>query len=484
MFTLLNFKVTHKGNSLYECKFSDRENNIRNDALTTLIIGENGSGKSYLLFLIAEFFRTVSDLIMKSKKTTPSFRYDTTYIKYIIDDNVIEIKRIKTVTSVIINNENKTLYDICLPNKILSHSFMVNDKFSYASDNIYEYLGVRATSNATYTSSIQKRVLSSIFSSLENRSKLEALKSILKFIDMKPVINLSCNLNRKTLFSRGLNTEVIVKKIDYLSRRKKFIGNKRLENLRGSVESLKKFVDYFPTIGKVNKNSVVYTVDLEDINLGTLSQVSNDFRLLEEIGVLGTAEISFFKEESFGFEYTSSGEKHFLYTMINLISNIEKNTLVLIDEPELSLHPSWQMKYINLLKVVIKQFKSAHCLLASHSHFMVSDLKPESSTLLALHKKSSDNGLHRWSEFIDHSTYSWSAENILYKVFNLRTTRNYYFEQELSELLNLISCKSDNITRIEELIQNFESMILDKADPLNTLIKQSRVYLEGNQYDL
>src|SRR5690349_22975449 len=38
-------------------------------------------------------------------------------------------------------------------------------------------------------------------------------------------------------------------------------------------------------------------------------------------------------------EALSSGEQHELVLLFDLIFRVEKNTLVLIDEPELSLHP-------------------------------------------------------------------------------------------------------------------------------------------------
>ena len=49
----------------------------------------------------------------------------------------------------------------------------------------------------------------------------------------------------------------------------------------------------------------------------------------------------------------------------------------------------------------------------------------------------------RACRLVDYDTYAWSAENILYEVFGLRTTRNYYFERDLRELLSLISKTRD-----------------------------------------
>ncbi len=57
LFTLNSFTVLHKGNTLYDCQFNDEPNNKRGEIFTSLIIGENGVGKSFLLKIISDFFR-------------------------------------------------------------------------------------------------------------------------------------------------------------------------------------------------------------------------------------------------------------------------------------------------------------------------------------------------------------------------------------------------------------------------------------------
>lgn len=37
----------------------------------------------------------------------------------------------------------------------------------------------------------------------------------------------------------------------------------------------------------------------------------------------------------------SSGEKHMIFAFTGVLSSIESKSIVLIDEPEISLHPEW-----------------------------------------------------------------------------------------------------------------------------------------------
>jgi predicted ATPase len=68
----------------------------------------------------------------------------------------------------------------------------------------------------------------------------------------------------------------------------------------------------------------------------------------------------------------SSGEQHELVLLYDLLFRVKPNTLVLIDEPELSLHVTWQKSFLpDLIKVV--EATGCDVLLATHSPFIVGD---------------------------------------------------------------------------------------------------------------
>lgn len=66
----------------------------------------------------------------------------------------------------------------------------------------------------------------------------------------------------------------------------------------------------------------------------------------------------------------SSGEQHELVMFYDLIFKVEPNTLVMIDEPELSLHITWQHKFIDELKQIVEHSKF-DVLIATHSPTVV-----------------------------------------------------------------------------------------------------------------
>ncbi|MDW8234316.1 MAG: AAA family ATPase [Roseiflexaceae bacterium] len=68
----------------------------------------------------------------------------------------------------------------------------------------------------------------------------------------------------------------------------------------------------------------------------------------------------------------SSGEQHELVLLYDLLFRVQPNTLVLIDEPELSLHVTWQKSFVtDLLEIV--SIAGYDVVLATHSPFIVGD---------------------------------------------------------------------------------------------------------------
>ena len=68
----------------------------------------------------------------------------------------------------------------------------------------------------------------------------------------------------------------------------------------------------------------------------------------------------------------SSGEQHELVLHYDLLFRVRPNTLVLIDEPELSLHVAWQKRFLPDLLEIVKIAK-IDALVATHSPFIVGD---------------------------------------------------------------------------------------------------------------
>ena len=150
----------------------------------------------------------------------------------------------------------------------------------------------------------------------------------------------------------------------------------------------------------------------------------------------------------------------------------------MIDEPEISLHPLWQAKYIDLLNKTLGNVSGCHVIIASHSPFLASDLKPHNSSVVSL--KSKKGIIH--SNLINKSTYGWSAEDILLNVFGMETTRNFDLYESVSEALYLLANGQkfdEKLIAIKYKLREFYPSILD-TDPIKPVIK---AIFEAISYD-
>lgn len=68
----------------------------------------------------------------------------------------------------------------------------------------------------------------------------------------------------------------------------------------------------------------------------------------------------------------SSGEKHELVLLYDLLFKVSDEALILIDEPELSLHVAWQKRFISDLEK-IQQLRPIRIVMATHSPQIIND---------------------------------------------------------------------------------------------------------------
>ena len=82
----------------------------------------------------------------------------------------------------------------------------------------------------------------------------------------------------------------------------------------------------------------------------------------------------------------SHGEKTLFGQLLNIYNFLNKNdmsSLFLFDEPELSLHPNWQKRYLEEINNLFLKFKhKIHFILTSHSPFLLSDIPKQNIIFL------------------------------------------------------------------------------------------------------
>ena len=413
MFVLTKLRIVDH-NDKENINVSFYENHIKkviSNNFISLVIGENGVGKSFLLKSLVEIFVYLEKTKLFQRK--PKYQYKKFNLEYYLNDDFYSINRNSGSELYCQKNYYSIEYkDLLLPSRVLAVSFMVNDKFIFSKNeenNIYRYLGVRTSTNSTYTSSIARNITFNLVNAV-NSGLFNQIKDMLSLLKFDAYLEFETTENNKK------KTEII----DFELSDEPPHLNKKIKIERGQMPAV------------------------------------------------------FFKKDNdrITFDLCSSGEKHILFAFSGILSQIQDNSLILIDEPEISLHPEWQIQYVSTLDKLFSRYKNCLFIIASHSHYFVSDLKPDYSSIIAFRKNGKDSS----SELIPYNTYAWSAENIIYNVFGIRTTRNYYFESDLNELLHLMenfSKKEEEKTKIANLLNKLRRYSLNDADPLLKVIEQA-----------
>lgn len=169
------------------------------------------------------------------------------------------------------------------------------------------------------------------------------------------------------------------------------------------------------------------------------------------------------EKTAFSFNQASSGQQCIITMMIGIAGAIDDNSLICIDEPEISLHPQWQLDFIKLLQETFSHYSGCHFVIATHSPQIVSGLEKNNGYVCSLEKNELHNSI---------TISNKSADYQLAEVFNSPGFRNEYL---LRVLISFLSSPSDylkshdgSLLEINKILKLKDSISL--SDPVHKLI--------------
>ena len=453
----------------------------------TVIIGANGIGKSYILKVIIDIFNYIHHRLLDSNDSNNlPYRFKLTY--YINGDKCVLSSMPKGMEPVgrgerynvyyYFNDHQTPLFKCKLPLRLIASSMTINDKFRAKSDDFYKYNGIRNENspNTTGTRTLVRKTVNSIISCISYKNKFrEELKCLLSKLGLQEKMTISYGMRHKEVFlKRNITPDLLS---DIFDNRKKYFplrdtdiwGKTFFLKVKERPDKIKIITDFLSRVANKNFNRKRYVLEYDIIDNDEIIQDAEAIDLLSKLDILTFPSIKVYKDyENYNFMDSSSGETNLLCQFIGILSAIQEDSLVIIDEPENSAHPNWQINYIGWLKEIFSQYNSCHFVLATHSHFILTDLQENNSTIIALEK--SNGKLENIAENLN--TFCWSVDDILYNVFHVRNTRNYAFETDIYKLLNLVSRGLINTPLARDLVVKLSRYTLPGNDPLKVILEK------------
>ncbi len=343
---------------------------LNQDKRLTIVYGENGIGKTMIMTTLQACFSYDSFSHFSNNYFSDIFKN----LKLFFDDNsCVTLKFDDKKKPKILYNDELTTKELELDDdiiikicKAISVSFVKTNRLTTISYNKKEPISEKI-----------EKVL------IENTATLYAQDLAEKMGEKHLLYNQTSDELKESL-----NQRVIEKKVK---------SNISIDELKAIVKDVEKTKSKYKEVGLIADTNGKITIpdDIDEVNKAILAvniqDIQSQLKIYERdnfyerlrlfIEILNKRRFSYKKisisfQNGFIFHNSngklldidelSSGEQHELVLFYQLLFKIPENSLILIDEPEISLHITWQKEFTNDMEDIIK-LRNFDILLATHS---------------------------------------------------------------------------------------------------------------------
>ena len=458
----------------------------------TAIVGENGSGKSNLLKNIEKISKLklyYKDYITILKKGKELFYFSSNEIKLnktcikLTNLNLDEELKQREIQRVFIKNDeineqtfNEEYFNLLIQNQKIDYQFLNKNFF----DSCRIKISKRKKEDFLSLNNISGN--SDLFSSYETTLEIRKKENI--FYCFEFILN-------EIIFTFGRYKENIKKDINAIKETKEII-----KETKEIIKKYKNEIDKSNPYYYQNKNYQKLFKLFFKFNISKFDNIYEDLtktystkyiKKLNEL-IKYNELLSYLKEEyvliydffdsstNVYFEDLSDGEKRFLGFFTHLANKIKHeyhdNNFILLDEPDIFLHPNWQKKFIkNLIDFFKINYpdKILRIFITSHSPFILSDIPKENVIFLDKYKENDEEvkkdiqkigNCKNVTKDIDIKTFGANIHTLLSNGFFMKDgLMGEFAKSKINEVYNFITQKDTNFIKTKKEAQNIINLI-------------------------
>ncbi len=430
-----------------EVKLLERSQLIPEKNIFSILVGKNGTGKSTLL---GQLTTDANRELAKRRKHIEEYEHNSLF-----EDD----------------------FPRNFPSEVIAVSTSPFDKFPInrvSKVKNYAYLGLRDVNSISIGLGYLSKIIGSLIESIykQNNQAIE-IGNVLEYLGYRDEIRITLDYSvhprqfEETLFNNNLfeefdnRTNPIFRKINrqYFTNADNSINERKLKRLQRTLQDTFNhhfdFRNYKLVINRYGFESDKNKQEIENLIF------------LFEAGIIRLRDVILTNVkdfESYSIKEASSGEQSIILSILGIASRIKNNCLILIDEPEICLHPQWQETYIDILTRTFDKYKNCHFIIATHSPLIISRLSSYNSFIVDMESGRVANA----DKYINNS-----VDFQLANIFNHPGFKNEYLLRIAMSIFSNVS-KNKAFSTKDDLnysILKSQSNFLRQDDPVYDLYK-------------
>ncbi|PHA06678.1 hypothetical protein COE65_24945 [Bacillus sp. AFS051223] len=422
-------KINHyRGLDDVQITFQKPENNYFGNLKFSVLVGENGTGKTSILRALPKIFCPSRNVDLREKREEIDFK-----IRYEINNQLF-------------NYNSNQPYPHIYPSKVIVSSFAVFDPYMpiptprsreregtvYNQETDFVYCGPK-DSFVNNNKILIRSLIQSITHLSRNSQNWKAFSKLMDKLSITKILYLE--------FDREISVYVNPHDIPE--------GNLyKYPEIRELARDDYRMAKHYRIPGNagLNLRNGSFLIDIE-IFKESLEKLRRLYELQSEMDMKTFIRDIWFEKEGkpISLSDLSSGEITMLFRFLPLLMEVDNNSIILIDEPETHLHPIWTQQFISYLVDMFHEFH-AHFILATHSPLIITDLPIE--CIVGLEKY----GNKVKQRLPDENTLGGDPSDLLKEVFELKSLQGDFTLDLLKEVLDLLeSGEADKIVKARQI---------------------------------